>query len=119
LCPHAAMAPTRCTKRKRRVPHATNSDRVAERRGAKVQLWQLVSCARATSGARLFFPEREINALRAQRANGGHDSDAPPCEMVLLSAVVVPATTTAKDKDLDNRGNLTGNGFAPGPCTHL
>jgi hypothetical protein len=92
---------------------------VAERWGAKVQLWQLVSCARAKSGARLFFPKRAINALRTQWANGGHDSDAPPCEIVLLSAVVMPATTAAKDKHLDNSGNLTGNGFAPGPCTHF
>jgi hypothetical protein len=91
---------------------------VAERRGVKARLWRLVSCERAKGGARLFFPERVIHTLRAQWATGGHDSDAQPCEMALLSAMVMPATTVAKDKDLDNSGNLIGNGFAPGPCTH-
>jgi hypothetical protein len=34
--------------------------------------------------------------------------------MALLSGVVVPATITAKDKNLDNGGALTGSSSAPG-----
>lgn len=33
--------------------------------------------------------------------------------MALLSAVIVPATTTAKDKQLSKGGNHMGDGFAP------
>lgn len=112
----AAMLMTGCAGLRRAEAAGATRDKlkpVAERRSSKVPLWELAVLGKGNKWRTVFFPERVIEALRAHWADRGHDFDAPAGEMALLSAVVVPATSAAKEKHLDKTGNLTGNGFAP------
>ncbi|QIN62595.1 hypothetical protein SBC1_26110 [Caballeronia sp. SBC1] len=86
---------------------------VREAAGGNQQLWELAVLGKGRKRRTVFFSERVVDALRAHWADRGHDFDDEISYLAVISAVVVPATHSAKKKHLDTRGELTGSGLAP------
>lgn len=86
---------------------------VRETAGGNQPLWELAVLGKGRKHRTVFFSERVVDALRAHWADRGHDFDDEIGDLAVISAVVVPATYSAKKKHLDKRGELTGSGLAP------
>lgn len=75
-------------------------------------LWELDVLGKRSKWRTVFLPTRVIEALQAHWADRGQDFSYGMAEIPLISPVIIPETSNARAKHLDNTLAIQDNGFS-------